>query len=199
MTEHNQTNASVSRQRYQLAWLLAMNDAAAALHYAEDEASPRELALMRAAHVYMASWDSSTSSPCNGGWVWAICERCHGHGSISNPAFNGITTTEIFDSMGEDEGQEFLREYTRPGGLYDVTNASVSYPCPGPLGWQETSGVGKCLSGKVWVPNWTIPRVGKILVEAGLTVADIEAAVAGEGSRIEQDDWEREQERRWEY
>jgi hypothetical protein len=48
------------------------------------------------------------------------CPRCDGVGSIANPVFDGMGTSEIYDDMGYDEGHEFLEEYTKPGGMYDI-------------------------------------------------------------------------------
>jgi predicted methyltransferase len=48
------------------------------------------------------------------------CPRCDGHGTVANPAFDGMSTSEMYDDMGYEETDEFLTEYTRRGGMYDI-------------------------------------------------------------------------------
>jgi hypothetical protein len=64
------------------------------------------------------------------------CPRCDGHGMIANPAFDGMSTQEMYDDMGYEETDEFLTEYTKRGGMYDVE-------CP-------------CCKGQKVVPQWRI-------------------------------------------
>lgn len=48
------------------------------------------------------------------------CERCDGHGTIANPAFDGMSVSSMQEENGYEETEEFLREYTKRGGIYDV-------------------------------------------------------------------------------
>jgi len=50
---------------------------------------------------------------------WAICDVCNGDGFIANPAFDGMSTTEMIENWGYEETEEFLHEYTR-GTMYQV-------------------------------------------------------------------------------
>lgn len=49
-----------------------------------------------------------------------VCPRCKGRGGIANPAFDGMSTHEIYEDMGYEEGREFLEEYLKPQGMYDL-------------------------------------------------------------------------------
>ena len=55
--------------------------------------------------------------------TYKLCPRCQGRGSVGNPAFDGMSTSQLYDEMSPDEADEFLREYTKEGGVYDI-------PCP---------------------------------------------------------------------
>lgn len=48
----------------------------------------------------------------------ALCPRCGGHGTHANPSLDGMTGEDL-DEMGP-ERDEFIEEYTRRGGMYDV-------------------------------------------------------------------------------
>lgn len=50
---------------------------------------------------------------------YIVCPRCEGEGTIANPVFDGMSTQEMYDDMGYEETQEFLKEYTTRGGMYD--------------------------------------------------------------------------------
>jgi hypothetical protein len=51
-----------------------------------------------------------------GTYRWAICDRCHGHGTVDHPAFsNGISMDEWSGPDWDDESRE---NYLR--GAYDV-------------------------------------------------------------------------------
>ena len=64
------------------------------------------------------------------------CPRCDGYGMIANPAFDGMSMQEMYDDMGYEETDEFLTEYTRRGGMYDIM-------CP-------------CCKGEKVVAQWQI-------------------------------------------
>lgn len=51
---------------------------------------------------------------------FVVCPRCAGHGTVANPAFDGMSASlDTFD--GDDFARdEFLSEYTKRGGMYDV-------------------------------------------------------------------------------
>ena len=48
---------------------------------------------------------------------YEVCGRCQGEGTVVNPAFNGITANDIFDSHGYDS-DEFFEDMG--SGMYDV-------------------------------------------------------------------------------
>lgn len=48
----------------------------------------------------------------------AVCPRCGGYGTHANPSLDGMTGADL-DEMGP-ERDEFVEEYTRRGGIYDV-------------------------------------------------------------------------------
>lgn len=49
-----------------------------------------------------------------------VCPRCNGEGLIANPAFDGMSVSEMVERDGYEETDEFLREYTKRGGMYDI-------------------------------------------------------------------------------
>lgn len=48
----------------------------------------------------------------------ALCPRCGGYGTVANPAFDGMTGEDL-NELGP-ERDEFVEEYTRRGGMYDI-------------------------------------------------------------------------------
>ena len=48
------------------------------------------------------------------------CERCDGYGTVANPAFDGMSVDQMRDENGYEETEEFLAEYTKRGGIYDI-------------------------------------------------------------------------------
>lgn len=84
---------------------------------------------------------------------YEICERCFGHGMMANPAFDGMTSTDMEEWYGDggcEEQEEFLAEYTRLAregrpGIYDVRCER------------------ECDGGKVRVPDFERARMAGLL------------------------------------
>lgn len=48
------------------------------------------------------------------------CERCDGYGTVGNPAFDGMSVSQMREEDGDEETDNFLAEYTKRGGIYDI-------------------------------------------------------------------------------
>lgn len=86
---------------------------------------------------------------------FAVCPRCGGTGFVSNPAFDGMSTSELREELGDEETREFLDEYTTRGGMFDllcprcqmlrVVEACATLPCKNPREWISNTEFEHCV------------------------------------------------------